>query len=133
MLDGIVFIWKSERLTGICGGMFMENKQVTVAMQNMIGWLSDEHELGKAPTKIECVGKFDYNDMHYYIFKYKATMFGKWLVGVCGGFENDGLEPCGHTFSDKQPYNKETAQSDCIAMIEMIMAYWKEQARKRSE
>ena len=77
--------------------------------------------------------KFDFNDMHYYIFKYKATMFGKWLVSVCGGFENDGLEPCGHTFSDRQPYNKETAQSDCIAMIEMITAYWKEQARKRSE
>jgi hypothetical protein len=44
MLNGIVFIWESERQTGICGGMFMENKQVTVAMQNMIGWLSDEHE-----------------------------------------------------------------------------------------
>ena len=37
------------------------------AVTDMIEWLSDEHELGKAPSKIEVAGEFDYDDAHYYI------------------------------------------------------------------
>ena len=68
--------------------------------------------------------------MHYYIFKFKASLLGKWLVGVCGGFEDDDLEPCGHIFSNMQEYNETTAKNECITMVENIMAYWKEQAAK---
>ncbi len=67
--------------------------------------------------------------MHYYIFKFKVGLFGKWFVGVCGGFEEDALEPCGHIFSNMQEYNEATAQNECIVMVEKIMAYWKEQAK----
>ena len=42
------------------------------------------------------------------------------VVGVCGGFEDDDLEPCGHTFSNMQKYDSTTAQNDCIEMVEMI-------------
>lgn len=107
----------------------MNDKQLRAAQENMIAWLSDPHELGKAPSKIECAGQFDYNEMRYYIFKFKTGMFGKWLVGVCGGFESEDIEPCGHTFSDMQPYNEITAQNDSIKMIEKIIAYWKEQVK----
>lgn len=110
----------------------MNQKQFLAAQEAMITWLSDPHELGKRPSKIECAGEFDYNEMHYYIFKFKAGVFGGWLVGVCGGFEEDDLEPCGHIFSDMQAYNAATAQDECIAMVEKIMAYWKEQAKKLS-
>ena len=74
----------------------MNKEQLYAAQTAMIEWLSDPHELGKKPFKIECAGEFDFNEMHYYIFKFKASLLGKWLVGVCGGFEDDDLEPCGH-------------------------------------
>lgn len=107
----------------------MNQEQLNAAKESMVTWLADPHELGKKPNKIECAGQFDYNEMHYYIFKYKVGMLGNWLVGVSGGFEEDDLEPCGHTFSEMQAYNEATAQKDCIAMIEKIIAYWKEQAK----
>lgn len=112
------------------GGNIMNKEQLNAAQEAMIDWLSDPHELGKKPNKIECAGEFDFNEMHYYIFKFKAGLFDKWLVGVCGGFEDDVLEPSGHIFSDMQEYNEATAQKDCIEMVEKIMAYWMEQAKK---
>ena len=81
-------------------------------------------------SDLECAGEFDFNEMHYYIFKFKASLLGKWLVGVCGGFEDDDLELCGHIFSNVQEYNETTAKNECITMVENIMAYWKEQAAK---
>jgi hypothetical protein len=111
----------------------MNDKQLYAAQINMIEWLSDPHELGKAPKKIECVGQFDYCEMHYYMFKFKSGLFGKWLLGVSGGFEGEDLQPCGHTFSNMQPYNENTTQNDCLKIIEYIMNYWKEQAKKFEE
>lgn len=45
--------------------------QQQAAMQSMIDWLADDHELGQEPKKIEIAAEFDLYDMHYYIFKYK--------------------------------------------------------------
>ncbi|MEK8132840.1 DUF4261 domain-containing protein [Paenibacillus filicis] len=103
--------------------------QQQAAMQSMINWLSDERELGRIPSKIEIAGEFDLHDMHYYIFKYKKTWLGKWLLGVCGGYENPtDTEHCGHIFSEMQLYNPVTAKQEAIAMIEMIREYWMQQA-----
>ncbi len=44
--------------------------------------------------------------------------------------KNDDMEPCGHIFSDMQEYNEATAQNECRAMVEKIVAYWMEQAKK---
>lgn len=126
--DGISVILRNE--FEFYGRNIMNKAQLNAAQEAMIDWLSDPHELGKNPNKIECAGEFDFNEMHYYIFKFKAGLFGKWLVGVCGGFEDDDLEPCGHIFSDMQEYDEKTAQKECIAMVEKIMAYWMEQAKK---
>lgn len=108
----------------------MNVTQCQAAQEAMIHWLESPYELGKKPKKIQCAGVFDFNEMHYYIFKFKAGMFGKWLVGVCGGFEGEDLEPCGHIFSDMEEYDEATAEAMCIAMVERIMAYWKAQAEK---
>ncbi|WP_127484617.1 DUF4261 domain-containing protein [Paenibacillus ehimensis] len=103
--------------------------QQQAAMQSMIDWLSDERELGRKPSKIEIAGEFDLHDMHYYIFKYKKTLLGKWLLGVCGGYENSSdTEHCGHIFSEMQPYDPATAKQEAIAMVEMIREYWMQQA-----
>lgn len=116
----------------------MNDEQAAAAKENMIEWLADPHELGKKPRRIARAGDFVYNGMRYYIFKYKRGFFGKWLLGVSGGYEGDELEPCGHTFSEMQEYDPETARANCVAMIEMIMNYWKQRAaeyerRRRSQ
>lgn len=103
--------------------------QQQAALQSMIEWLEHENELGRKPSKIEIAGEFDLHDMHYYIFKYKKSMLGKWLLGVCGGYEESSdTEHCGHIFSEMQPYNPATAEQEAIAMVEMIREYWMNQA-----
>ena len=105
----------------------MNIKQQEVAQMNIV--VSDLQELGKKPSKIEFVKKFELYEMHYYIFKFKRSVFTSWLVGVSGGYEGNDLVPCGHTFSDMKKYNATTAQNDCIDMIERIRSYWMEQAK----
>lgn len=103
--------------------------QRQAATQSMIDWLADERELGREPSKIECAGEFDLHGMHYYIFKYKKGMLGKWMLGVCGGYESPSdTEHCGHIFSEMKPYEPTTAQQEAIAMVEMIREYWMKQA-----
>lgn len=108
-----------------------KQKLVQTAIDDMVNWLSDEHELGKAPAKIEVAGEFDYGECHYFILKYKEKMLGKWLVGVCG-IDGDGT-PCGHTFSEFEKYEAATAQEKSIAMIEYLKSYWKSRAQAEME
>lgn len=103
--------------------------QQQAATESMIEWLAHEQELGHKPSRIEIAGEFDLHDMHYYIFKYKKSMLGKWLLGVCGGYESSSdTDHCGHVFSEMQPYNPATAEQEAIAMVEMIREYWMKQA-----
>lgn len=108
----------------------MDLKQRDAAQKNMAEWLVHSRELGKKPSKIECVGEFELHEMRYFIFKFKTAPLSQWLVGVSGSYEGDDLEPCGHTLSDMKKYNAATAQDDCVEMIERIRAYWMEQAKK---
>lgn len=108
----------------------MNNSQLAAATEAMINWLAHPSELGKAPCEIECAGTFERHDMLYYIFRYKREEGGAWLVGVCGGYEEREMQHCGHVFSEMQEYNAETAENDCIAMVEMIREYWIAQAKK---
>lgn len=108
-------------------------EQRAVATKAMVDWLSHPNELGKAPSKIEIAGEFDLHGMHYYIFKYKQSLFGKWLLGVCGGYEANELEHCGHVFSDMSEYDEKSARQSAINMVEHICAYWVEQGDKYSE
>lgn len=111
----------------------MNERQLQAALNDMTNWLADPHELGRKPFKTEQAGEFDLHGMHYYIFRFKPGLFSGWYTGVSGGYEGDDTQPCGHTFSRMQPYHAETAQSDCIEMVEMIRAYWMEQAAKYSQ
>ena len=108
----------------------MNIQQANAAQKALVLWLSHPNELGKAPTKIELAGEFDLHGLHYYIFKYQKALFGKWLLGVCGGYEDGSLEHCGHVFSEMREYQQHTAEEESIKMVEAIRAYWMEQARK---
>lgn len=111
----------------------MGTQQMESAEEALTQWLSHPQELGKAPAKIECAGSFDLHDMKYYMFKYKKNFLGKWLLGVCGGYEGDSLEHCGHVFSEMKEYKEAAAVEDAKAMVEMLRAYWMEQAKQAEE
>lgn len=111
----------------------MNEEQLQAAQQAMIDWLKHPQELGKEPAKIECTEEFDLHGLHYYIFRYKKSVFSRWMLGVCGGYQEDDLNHCGHVFSEMEPYEEVIARDRCIAMVERIRAYWKAQAARSDE
>lgn len=108
----------------------MNTEQMNASMTSMTEWLAHPQELGKTPAKIECVDTFDLHEMKYYIFKYKKNMLGKWMLGVCGGYEGDELEHCGHVYSEMEKYDEVTAVKKSIEMVEQIRSYWMNQAKQ---
>lgn len=105
------------------------NEQEQAAIAAMRDWLADEHELGKAPAKIEIAGEFDWYGLHYYILRFKKSLMSRqWLLGVCGGYEDGELEHCGHVFSELEEYDALTAEDKAIAMVERLRQYWMAQA-----
>ncbi len=111
----------------------MTPKQLEAAKSAMISWLAHPQELGTEPVAIECAGTFELHDMTYYMFKYKKTHDGEWLLAVNGGYEGDSLSDCGHTFSEMEPYDEHTAVAKSTEMVEAIRSYWMEQARQEEE
>ncbi len=108
----------------------MNRKQMEAAKEAMAEWLAHPAELGHAPAKIECAREFDLYDLHYYIFKYKKNLLGKWLLGVCGGYEGNDLEHCGHVFSEMEEYDEAKAVEQASALVESMRSYWMEQAEQ---
>jgi len=106
----------------------MNIKQREAAQKAMSEWLEHPEELGKKPFKIECAKEFDLHDLHYYVFKFKTKMLGDWFMGVCGGYEGDDLEHCGHVYSKMQKYDEAAAVEEATAIVEEIRAYWMKQA-----
>lgn len=108
-------------------------QQQEAAVAAMKEWLAHPQELGKAPAKLEIAGEFELHDCRYYIIKYKKSLLGKWLVGVCGFEDTEALEPCGHTFSQMEPYDPADAREKCEAMVEAIRRYWMDRAKEEVE
>ena len=111
----------------------MNEIQKMAAREDLIEWLQHPNELGKKPSSIEYVEDFELHEMTYYIFKYKKSMLGAWLLGIAGGYEGDDLEHCGHVFSDMNKFDPTTAQDDAIAIIESIRTYFMNMAKSYSD
>lgn len=107
------------------------NEQRQYATAVMEEWLSHPQELGKKPARLEIAGEFDLHDLHYYIFKFKKSVFDSWRVAVCGGYEGDSLGHCGHIYSEMELYDPSTAEEKCVAMVEKIRQYWMERAAEQ--
>lgn len=85
-------------------------------------WLSHPNELGKKPCKIEYTNQFEDEDgIKCMIFKYKKSLFGKWLLGIVS---DSG------TFSDMKEYNKEKEIEDVTKILEFLKNYWKNLAQE---
>ena len=98
----------------------LREKQQRAAKKAMISWLEDPSELGKTPAKIECTSEFDLHGLHYYIYKFKKNFTGDWLMGVCGGYEGEELENCGHVFSEMKKYDSTKAKEEAVGIVEKI-------------
>lgn len=109
----------------------MNETQMNAAKEIMTEWLSHPQELGKAPSKVECAGEFDLDDLHYYIFRYKKSLVGKWLLGVCGGYQGDGLGHCGHIYSKMEAYDPATAQEKAVALVQEVRSLWMDEEHQQ--
>lgn len=98
------------------------NNEIKEAILELEKWLSDPHELGHKPSKIEYTNSFtDEDGIKCMIFKYKKSILGEWLLGI--------VSESG-TFSQMQKYNKNTEIEDAKKILEMLKNYWKEMAKK---
>lgn len=108
--------------------MLDRSAQKESALTDMTEWLKER--LGKAPYKIEHAGGFRLHGMHYYMFRFKKGLLGKWLLGVCGGYLMDRTENCGHVVSDMTLFNSASAQADATAMAERVREDYANRARE---
>lgn len=106
----------------------MMTTQKDAAVNAMLSWLMDDHVLKQIPQDLECTNEFDLHQLHYYIFRFREQKHDPWLLGVCGGYEVDEHEHCGHVFSRYIEYHKETEVQDAIDIVEMIRDYWMKRA-----
>lgn len=111
----------------------MGTEQKNAAQQEMVKWLSGPLELGKAPAQIEFACTFDLQGLRYYIFRYKKQGSGKWTLGVCGGYEGEKLEHCGHIFSEEEEYSEADVSKRAAQLVKRVQRYWAEQAQVEEE
>lgn len=111
----------------------MGTEQKNAAQQEMAKWLSGSQELGRAPAQIEYVCTFDLQGLRYYIFRYKKQISGKWTLGVCGGYEGEKLEHCGHIFSEEEEYAEADVSKRAAQLVKRVQKYWAEQAHVEEE
>ena len=97
------------------------NDEIKKAKVKLENWLSDPNELGHKPKVIEYTNSFEDEDgIKCMIFKYKKSIFGKWLLGI--------VSESG-TFSEMQEYNQNTEIEDAKKILEMLKNYWKNMAK----
>ena len=88
-------------------------------------WLSHPNELGKKPSKIEYTNQFEDEDgIQCMIFKYKKSLFGKWLLGI--------VSESG-TFSEMKEYKKENEIEDAKKLLEILKNYWKQMSEQMTK
>lgn len=113
----------------------MNNKQIEIAKNALLEWLSAQEQMsGQPPKKIEYAFalKDDYVDDKvqrdgdiFFVFRFKKTAIGKWLIGISGGFEDEESEKCDTIFSgfDEFPANKDEAVGLAFKMIDFAKMY----------
>lgn len=102
-------------------------KQIKAAEKSLSEWLGEE--FGQTPVDMECMHDFEQNGLTYYIFKYRKEKKGSEFIGICGGFDGDSLEHCGHVFGTFDDlYIEETALELGQKMADFIRGFKTQQA-----
>lgn len=98
----------------------VEKYKIDQAKEKLSEWLSDFRELGQKPAKIEYTNAFEEEGINCFIFKYKKTILGKWMLGIVS---DSG------TFSEMKEYHKETEIEDAKEIIKLLKEFWQRQAK----
>ena len=107
----------------------MNDKQKDIAKEALCKWLSEQEQMsGQPPKKIEYAFalKDDQNNGRiFFVFKFKKTAIGKYLIGIAGGFENEESTDCSEIFSgfDEFPDNRDAAVELAFKMIDFIFMF----------
>lgn len=107
----------------------MNGKQKEAAEKALCEWLSEREEMsGKPPKKIEYAFalKDDENgDLIFFVFKFKKSAAGKYLIGIAGGFEDEESTNCRAVFSgfDEFPAKEEEAVGLAFRMIDFTLQF----------
>lgn len=107
----------------------MNDKQRALAQRSLCEWLSAREEMGgKPPKKIECVYALkddQNNDLIFFVFKFKKSAVGKYLIGIAGGFPDEESTDCSAVFSgfDEFPDNESEAVELAFKMIDFIQRF----------
>lgn len=107
----------------------MNNDQLNIAQNALIEWLKGREEMnGKAPSKIEyafAIRDEELQNRIFFVFKFKKSALGKWIIGVAGGFPDEQSTECSYIFSgfDDFPNNKDEAIDLAFNMAGFIIQY----------
>lgn len=109
--------------------VFMNDKQKDIAQNALCEWLTEQEQMdGKPPKKIEyefALKDDQNNDLIFYVFKFKKSAMGKYLIGIAGGFPDEESTDCSAIFSgfDEFPAKKDDAVGLAFAMIDFILQF----------
>lgn len=100
----------------------MGNKsQMKAAEKSLSEFLTAQ--FGHKPVGMKCMHEFEMNGFMYCVLKYRKSLLGTDYVGICGGFEGESEEHCGHVFGNyKVEYRRETAIEDGKKMLTLLIS-----------
>ena len=107
----------------------MNEKQKELAQNALCEWLAEREEMGgKPPKKIEFAFalKDEQNgDLIFFVFKFKKSAMGKWIIGIAGGFPDEQSTDCSAIFSgfDEFPAKEDDAIELAFGMIDFILQF----------
>ncbi|MCM1101003.1 MAG: DUF4241 domain-containing protein [Acetatifactor muris] len=104
----------------------MNNAQIKMTQEMLCEWLTEREEMeGKAPAKLEFAFAIrdERTNLIFFVFKFKKTARGKWLIGVGGGFPDEESTDCMAVFSgfDEFPEDEEEAVELAFKMASYIL------------
>lgn len=107
----------------------MNEKQRDIAQRALCEWLAEQDETdGKPPKKIEfayALKDDEHGDRIFFVFRFKKSALGKWLIGIAGGFPDEESTDCSAVFSgfDEFPADKDEAVGLAFRMIDFILNF----------
>lgn len=107
----------------------MNDKQKDIAQKALCDWLAEREETdGKPPKKIEfafAIRDEQNNNRIFFVFRFKKGAFGKYFIGIAGGFEDEESTDCSAVFSgfDEFPSDKDEAIELAFKMADFIVHF----------
>ncbi len=107
----------------------MNDNQKNIAQKALCEWLTEQEQMdGKPPKKIEyafALKDDEHDGLIFFVFKFKKSSIGKWLIGVAGGFPDEESTDCTAVFSglDEFPSDKDEAIELAFKMTDFILHF----------